>query len=404
MKKRLLIVGTYDTKEDELRYLEHIIIEQGGASLTMDVSVLKGPTQPTDISKHDVANAAGSTIEKAIALDDENEAMQIMANGACQLTTQAYNDKKIDGVVILGGSMGTDLALDVCLSLPLGFPKYIISTIAFSPLLPTERIPADVQMILWAGGLYGLNSICKASLSQAAGAVLGAAKSLEEQDTNKPMVGMTSFGKTVLKYMVTLKPALEARGYEVAVFHPTGMGGRAFEDLAAQGRFVCVMDFATQEIGNHLFGSVVSAGPNRLMAAAIAGIPQIVAPGCHDLVDFPGWQDLDARWENHEVHAHNRLLSSIVLSDKEREDVAKAHTERLAYATRKSAFILPLKGCHEWDREGAPLHNPSGLQAFAEALKVSMPDKTTLYEIDSHINDAAFTNKVLAVFDEWFGV
>ena len=129
-----------------------------------------------------------------------------------------------------------------------------------------------------------------------------------------------------------------------------------------------------------------------------------MAPGCHDLVDFPGWQDLDARWENHEVHAHNRLLSSIVLSDKEREDVAKAHTEKLAYAIRKSAFIMPLKGCHEWDREGAPLHNPSGLQAFAEALKVSMPDKTTLYEIDGHINDAAFTDKVLAVFDEWFGV
>ena len=120
MKKRILIVGTYDTKEDELRYLEHIIIEQGGATLTMDVSVLKGSTQPTDISKQNVANAANSTIEKAIALDDENEAMQIMANGACQLTTQAYNDGKIDGVVILGGSMGTDLALDVCLSLPLG--------------------------------------------------------------------------------------------------------------------------------------------------------------------------------------------------------------------------------------------------------------------------------------------
>ena len=100
MKKRILIVGTYDTKEDELRYLEQTIIEQGGATLTMDVSVLEGPTQPTGISKHDVTDAAGSTIEKAIALDDENKAMQIMANGACQLTTQACNNGKIDGVVI----------------------------------------------------------------------------------------------------------------------------------------------------------------------------------------------------------------------------------------------------------------------------------------------------------------
>ena len=180
------------------------------------------------------------------------------------------------------------------------------------------------------------------------------------------------------------------------------MGGQAFEDLAAKGRFVCVMDLATQEVGNHLFGSVVSAGPNRLTAAAKAGVPQIVAPGCCDLVDFPGWQDLDVRWKDHEVHAHNRLLSSIVLSDDERQDVAKAHTKRLSYATGKSALIMPLKGCNEWDRKGAPLHNPSGVQAFAGALKASMPKTTTLYEIDCHINDSAFTNKVLEVFDEWF--
>ena len=402
MKKKILIIGTYDTKEDELRYLEHIIKDQGGATVTMDVSILNDPIEFTDFSKHDVAAAADSNITKTIALDDENKAMQTMALGACQLAIQAYTERQIDGVVILGGSMGTDLALDVCLALPLGFPKYIISTIAFSPLLPTERIPADVQMILWAGGLYGLNSICKASLSQAAGAILGAAKAVEKPDIKKPMVGMTSFGKTALQYMVKLKPALEMRGYEVAVFHPTGMGGQAFEDLAAKGRFMCVMDLATQEVGNHLFGSVVSAGPNRLTAAAKAGVPQIVAPGCYDLVDFPGWQDLDVRWKDHEVHAHNRLLSSIVLSDDERQDVAKAHTKRLSYATGKSAFIMPLRGCHEWDRKGAPLHNPSGVHAFAVALKASMPKTTKFYEIDCHINDAAFTNKVLEVFDEWF--
>ena len=167
----------------------------------MDVSVLKDPIESTHFSKHDVAAAADSNITKTIALDDENKAMQTMALGACQLAIQAYTERQIDGVVILGGSMGTDLALDVCLALPLGFPKYIISTIAFSPLLPTERIPADVQMILWAGGLYGLNSICKASLSQAAGAILGAAKAVEKPDIEKPMVGMTSFGKTVLQYI-----------------------------------------------------------------------------------------------------------------------------------------------------------------------------------------------------------
>ena len=403
MTKTILIIGTYDTKDAELRFLESVIVDQGGRVRTMDVSVLKDPVDPTDLCKHDVAVAGDSTIANAIALDDENAAMQIMSLGASRLTSNMYNQGEIDGVIILGGSMGTDLALDVCLSLPLGVPKYIVSTIAFSPLLPTERIPADVQMILWAGGLYGLNSICKASLSQAAGAVLGAAKATQKPDTKKPMVGMTSFGKTVLHYMVTLKPALEERGYEVAVFHPTGMGGRAFENLAAQGRFVCVMDFATQEIGNYMFGSSVSAGPQRMTAAALNGTPQIIAPGCHDLVDVPGWQPLDPRWASHETHAHNRLLTSIVLSDDERRAVAKAHTEKLAVATNKSAFIMPTVGCHEWDRRGAPLHNPRGVQAFADTLKQTMPDTTNLIELDCHINDPMFAEKVLELFDTWFG-
>ncbi len=402
MTKTILIIGTYDTKDAELRFLENVIVDQGGRVRTMDVSVLNDPDEPTDLSKHDVAVAADSTIAEAIALDDENAAMQIMSLGASRLSSTMYSQGDIDGVIILGGSMGTDLALDVCLALPIGVPKYIVSTIAFSPLLPPERIPADVQMMLWSGGLYGLNSFCKASLSQAAGAVLGAAKATQKSDPNKPMIGMTSFGKTVLRYMVALIPALEERGYEVAVFHPTGMGGRAFENLAAQGRFVCVMDFATQEIGNDLFGSPVSAGPERMTAAAIKGTPQIIAPGCHDLVDVPGWQPIDPQWASHETHAHNRLITSIVLSDDERRSVAKAHTERLALATGRSTFIMPTQGCHEWDRAGAPLHNPQGVQAFASTLKQTMPDSTSLVELDCHINDAMFAEKVLEIFDSWF--
>jgi uncharacterized protein (UPF0261 family) len=135
-------------------------------------------------------------------------------------------------------------------------------------------------MILWAGGLYGLNSVCKSSLSQAAGAVLGAARAVEAPVRDKPLIGMTSFGKSVLTYMVTLKPELEKRGYEVAVFHATGMGGRAFEALAAEGAFAAVFDFAPQEVGNHMMGGL-SAGADRLTNAGKAGIPQLVAPGCY---------------------------------------------------------------------------------------------------------------------------
>ncbi|WP_425039743.1 Tm-1-like ATP-binding domain-containing protein [Primorskyibacter sp. S187A] len=400
-EKTILVIGTYDTKDDELGFLTDVIREQGGCVVTMDVSVLGDPSNPTDYSKHDVAEAGGSSIQAAIDAGDENHAMQIMANGASLLAARLYKEGAFDGMIALGGSMGTDLALDVAAALPLGVPKYIVSTVSFSPLIPAERLAADTQMILWAGGLYGLNSVCKASLSQAAGAVLGAARAVQAPNPDKPLIGMTSLGTSALKYVVPLKPALEARGFEVAVFHATGMGGRAFESLAGQGAFACVFDFCTQELGNHVHGSNVSAGADRLTNAGAAGTPQIVAPGCYDLVDVVGWQDIDPKWDAHLKHAHNRLITSIVLEAEETKQVARAHCQQLAMAKSPTALILPERGLGEWDREGADLHNPDGLAAFLSEVDAHMPDNVAGYRLPCHINDAAFAEKALEIFDTW---
>ena len=401
MGNRILIVGTYDTKDDELTYLAEVIRKQGGEALTMDVSVLGNPSAATDWSKHDVVAAAGTTIAAITAAEDENIAMQTMARGAALLASRLHRGGRFDGVLVLGGSMGTDLALDVCAALPLGVPKYVVSTISFSPMIPPERLAADIQMILWAGGLYGLNSVCKASLSQAAGAVLGAARAVEAPARNKPLIGMTSFGKTVLRYMVSLKPALEARGFEVAVFHATGMGGRAFETLSADGAFAAVMDFAPQEVGNHLYGSAISAGADRLTNAGAAGVPQMVSMGSCDLVDFVGWQPLPDQFRETPAHAHNRLLTSVVLTPDQRRALARVMCDKLAAAVGPVTFFLPTQGGNEWDRAGGPLQDAAGLAAFCDEMRACCPANVTLVELDAHINDAAFSETVLARFDEW---
>lgn len=399
--KTILVIGTYDTKDDELGFLAEVLREHGGKVVTMDVSVLGDPSHPTNYTKHDVAEEGGSTISAAIASGDENKAMQIMAKGASCLAARLHVEGKFDGMIVLGGTMGTDLALDVASALPLGVPKYIVSTVSFSPLIPAERLAADTQMILWAGGLYGLNSVCKASLSQAAGAVLGAARAVQKPDLDKPLIGMTSLGTSALKYVIPLKPALEARGFEVAVFHATGMGGRAFESLAEQGAFACVMDFCTQELGNHVNGSNISAGAGRLTHAGLHGTPQIVAPGCYDLVDIVGWQPVPEKWANHLTHEHNRLLTSVVLNDGERKLVAEAHCQQLASAKGAVAMILPQEGLGEWDREGADLHNKSGLEQFLGHLEGAMPPNVETHKIACHINDADFAEKALEIFDKW---
>jgi len=367
----------------------------------LDISVLGEPLNPADISKHEVAAAADSSIQQVIDSGDENSAMQIMAKGACKLALALHAEGKFDGVVILGGTMGTDVALDICQALPIGVPKYVVSTVSFSPIIPPERLSADIQMILWAGGLYGLNSVCKASLSQAAGAVLGAARAVEAPTANRPIVGMTSLGSSCLKYMTLLKPALEARGFEVAIFHATGMGGMAFESIAAQGGFVCVMDFALPELGNLMAGSVVNGGTDRMLNAGKAGIPQIIAPGCLDLIDFAGWQEIPDKYKDRPFHAHNRLIKSSGLNSEERRDTAREIAKRLKASNTPAHVILPSHGIEEWDRPGDVAHDPAAFADFCDEMRTVMTAPILFSEIDCHINDQGFADKALEIFDAW---
>ncbi len=400
-KKTILLIGTYDTKEPEMRFIEEAVKAQDAEVLTMDVSVLGDPSEPTDISKHDVARAGGMTIDEVIAQGDENKAFRVMSAGAAKAVAQAYTEGRFDGMLATGGTMGTDLALDCAQALPMGVPKYIVSTVSFSPLIPPHRLAPDIQMILWAGGLYGMNSICKSSLMQAAGAVVGATKAAIAPDRSKPLIGMTSLGSSCLRYMKTLKPALEDRGFEVAVFHSTGMGGMAFEKLAAEGAFACVMDFCMQEFGNLMAGSVVSSGDDRVTNAGRAGTPQMVAPGALDLLDFAGWQDIPDQYADRPFHEHNRLIKSSVFTGDERREWVRELTNRLEAASGPVHFFLPLQGVEAWDKEGEEAHDSKALADMVDEVRNTMASRVPMTEVDAHINDKAFCDSVLAQFDKW---
>lgn len=400
-KPSILVVGTGDTKSDELQFMAGIIRDAGARPVMVDVSILSDPPYRPDYSRHDIATSAGTSIDAIIASGDEHSAMALMSTGAAALASGLHATGKADGVIILGGSMGTDLALDVAAALPLGVPKFVVSTIAYSHLVPPERIAPDLMMILWAGGLYGLNGICRAVLSQACGAVVGAVRSSVKPRADRPLIGMTSLGSTCLKYMKHLKPELEKRGYEVAVFHSTGMGGRAFEAIAAQNGFAAVFDFCLQEVVNHQNGTVVTSGPDRMENAGRSGIPQIVAPGAIDMVDLPAWQPLPAALADRPYHAHNRLIGSVTTSQDGRRATAALIGEKLRGAQAPVALILPLKGVQEWDQPGEPLHDPEGLSAFIDTMRLALPGSVALHEVDGHINSPQFSTKALAVFDAW---
>lgn len=397
----ILLIGTVDTKSDEIAFLRESVEHCGGTALVMDVGVLGHGSVTPDIFNTEVAAAAGVTLKQVMETGDENTSMKLMADGAAMIANQWYLEGRFDGLLALGGTMGTDLALDVTNRLPLGVPKVVLSTIAYSALIPPDRIPPDLIMRLWAGGLYGLNRLCKSALGQAAGAVVGACRARMVDADRRPVVGMTSLGSSALRYMKRLKPELEARGYELAVFHTTGMGGRAFEDLARRGYFACVMDFSLQELVNDLAGSCVTAGSDRLLGAGRAGVPQIVAPGATDMVDFAAWTRCPERFAGRAVHEHNRLIASVCADHDMRRSVARAISDRLAQATGPTCLLLPTQGVEQWDRPGEALHDPEGLKVFVDEMVAVISPDTVFQPVDAHINDEAFVQAALKVFDAW---
>jgi len=181
------------------------------------------------------------------------------------------------------------------------------------------------------------------------------------------------------------------------------MGGMAFETLARDGAFCCVMDFCQQEFGNMLAGSLVSSGPDRLSNAGKSGTPQIVAPGALDLVDFAGWQEIPPQYADRPFHEHNRLIKSSVFNPLERRQWARELVARLEKATGPTHLLLPLGGIEAWDREGEEAYDPDGLEAFIDETRKASAGRIAITEVDAHINDKAFCDAALSLFDAWVG-
>lgn len=232
MRKSIGVIGTLDTKGDQIQYIVQLIEGRGHRAVVIDVGVLgKALFQPT-ISRQQVAKAGGSSIEEIIAFSDEGEAVEKMTEGASKIVEELCSMGKIDGILALGGSMGTALALRVTKVLPLGMPKLILSTQAYSPAITPDMVNGDVIMMSWVAGLWGLNNMAKRVIDQAAATIIGTVEAYKREWTKQgKVVGVTSLGMTSSRYLYHLKPALEERGYEVAVFHATGMGAGSLSKL-----------------------------------------------------------------------------------------------------------------------------------------------------------------------------
>jgi uncharacterized protein (UPF0261 family) len=420
MPKSIAILGTLDTKGDQLEYLKTLIEKQGLETCVIDVGVLGPvPFSPT-ISREEVARASGSTLEEIIALDSAGPAMVQMAKGASELVRELYAKGKLDGFVAVGGSGGTSLALAVLKAVPIRVPKLLITTVAYSAAITPDMVSGDnVMMLPWVAGLWGLNSISKGMLEMAAGAISGAAELYDRSNVeSKNVVGVTSLGGSVNRYMSQLKPALEQRGFEVAVFHVTGMSGRMYERSIADGLIAASLDLSVGvELLNAVTGGVCTAGPHRLEAAGRKGIPQIVSPGAIEAFHWGADRPMPAKYKHRPAHRHNALLLTVASSPREMGAVGKLMAEKLNNATGPVAVVIPMKGFGARPiappapksrsareiaafREALMNLTPLGLPAFRRNLLKHVKPKVEVVELDAGFNDPPYVETVLRLFDE----
>ena len=406
MGKSIAVIGTLDTRGEEVKYLRDRIRERGHDPRVIDIGVLGPVPFPPEITRDAVAQAAGTTIKDIIALNHEGRAMSAMARGASVIVRKLYDEGRLDGAIAAGGSMTTSTALEIMAVLPLGVPKLIISTIAFSPLIKPQSVCADLAMMLWPAGLYGLNSISCSVLDRAAGAVAGAAESFVRHTVRKKTVGITSMGTSQLSYVTRLKPALEQRGYEVAVFHCVGMGGKCFEQAINDGLIDFAMDLALVELMDTVCGgaTATSTGGRRIEAACKKGIPQIVAAGAISNFFWFSGVPLPPQFQDRKHYRHNQLLTIVVAGTEEKAKLGELVAEKLNTATGPTAVVVPLVGSIEGDRNPkSPFHDPKGGETFYRALKSKIKPEIKVMELSAHVNDTLFSDTVLELFDQMRG-
>lgn len=386
------VIGALDTKGTELQFLKDRIEARGHRTLVIDVGILKDPPFPPDVKRKEVARAAGEDAAELAAAGDRGRAVAAMARGAARLAAELHQTGRFDALIGMGGSAGTAVATAAMRALPLGVPKVMISTVASGDVRAFVGVK-DVVMFPAIVDVSGLNRISRQVIARAAGAVCGMVETVVPEAEDRPLVAATMFGNTT-PCVEAARARLEETGYEVLVFHATGTGGQAMESLVEGGYISGVLDVTTTEWADELVGGVLSAGPARLEAAARAGVPAVVAPGCLDMVNFWAPETIPEKFKGRRFYPHNPNVTLMRTTPEECAELGRILAEKLNASQGPVAVYLPLRGVSAISAPGGPFHSPEADETLFSALKGRLRAEIPVHEVDANINDPVFAEAV----------
>jgi len=398
-KKTIVLIGRLDSKGKEYAYVRDEIRRGGFNVIVVDSGTRGTPQFEPDISRGEVARAAGMEIQGVVDRADESKEIQVMMEGASKIARRLYDEGKLDGIMCLGGSRGTAIGTAAMRALPFGIPKVMVSTIASGDMRPYVGT-RDITVVHAVTDISGLNRMTKRLLAYAAGAVMGAvAANPEIEVSDKPVIAMSAMGG-INRAAFKAQKTLEDRGYEVVTFHTVGTGGQAMEEAIEQGFINGVLDLDTHELIDHLYGGYYDAGPARLETAGRKGIPQVIIPGCLDFIAYSPPESIPDDMKKRKLFWHTPEVAIVRTNSEEMAFTGKVMAEKLNRATGPTAVVIPVRGFSPGNKEGKALYDPETDRAFIEALKKDLNSSVRVIEADAHINDESFAEQAVDILCE----
>lgn len=421
----IIVAGILDTKGQEIKYIADRVNAAGGRATIMELSV-GHEVGWADIGISQVVEAAGSSTKEIFSLD-RGKASDIIVGGGSIMAAQLLAEGKLDGIIAYDGSMGASIATRIMQTLPIGLPKFMLTTMAsgdVSPYVGTKDL-----CMMYPIAEAGLNKVTRRILNNAAAAVVGMANAPEiESFAEKPLVGCMMFGVTT-PCVLRASGYLEDCGYDVMINHAVGSGGRSMEELINDGYIVGILDITTHEIADHMLGGVLSAGPDRLTAAGSQGIPQVIAPGGLDLINFGPKETVPERLlretdqPGRGLYIHNPMVTCIGVSKDEAYQIGAHIADKLNAAKGPAVLCVPMRGWGAcdiaspnkdlgWAGPGPgpswapdPDHPQWALRNsyFVEALRAGIDRNKPNLEVilvDRHLNEPEFADLMAELLEE----
>jgi uncharacterized protein (UPF0261 family) len=392
MGKTVVISGSLDTKGREFAYLKELIEKEGLETLVVDFGVIGEPAFAPDITRQEVAKAGGGDLVALASGEHKDEAMRIMATGLAVVVRRLFDEGRLDGIIGMGGGGGTSLSTMAMRTLPVGVPKVMVSTLGggdVSAYVGTRDITFMPSIV----DVAGFNRISRLIYANAAGAIAGMVKmEAINPSEDKPLITASMFGNTTLA-VDRARGRLERDGYEVLVFHATGSGGRMMEGLITDGYITASLDITTTELADEVCGGVLSAGPERCLAASRAGIPAVLVPGCVDMANFWGMDSVPEKYKARKLYQWNPNITLLRTNAEENKRIGEMIAAAANAASAPVVILLPLKGVSQLDSPSGAFWDPQADHACFDAIKGNLRPGIPLIEMDNNVNDPEFADK-----------